>query len=222
MVHPDTREALIEALLALDTPRCEALLDQALSERTLAVVADELLTPCLEELGARWERGELALSQLYMGARICERWVGARRAEEASPKALKVGVALLHDRHALGLQVVTLALRSAGYEPIELGAGSAEELHARAKAAGVEVLLVSVLMLASALRVRELRALIDADGEPYKLAVGGAPFRFDSELAAEVGAHAAGDSATSALRIVRELGAGQARVAPGVEEGVAR
>jgi methanogenic corrinoid protein MtbC1 len=205
MGDPDVRGALLEALLALNTPRCEELLDEALAAGSLLTVADRLLAPCLEDIGARWERGELALSQVYMGARICERWVTAHPAEVAPPRSLRLATALLHDRHALGLQIVTLVLRSAGYQPVALGAGSAEELHARAKQAGVEVLLVSTLMLASALRVRELRALIDGDGGPYKLVVGGAPFRFDSQLADEVGADAAGGSATDALRILREL-----------------
>lgn len=197
--------ALFEALLALNRPRCEELLDGALAEGSLLTVADALLAPCLEDIGARWERGELALSQLYMGARICERWVAAQPIDAAAPRTLRIGTALLHDRHALGMQIVTLALRSGGYAPIDIGSGSAEELHGRAMEAGVEVLLVSTLMLASALRVRELRALIDAAGRPYLLVVGGAPFRFDGQLAAEVGADAAGGSATDALRILREL-----------------
>ena len=67
------------------------------------------------------------------------------------------------------------------------------------------MLLVSTLMLSSALRVRELSALLRNAGSTMKLVVGGAPFLFDERLWREVGADAMGRCATEAPRIVEQI-----------------
>jgi methanogenic corrinoid protein MtbC1 len=69
----------------------------------------------------------------------------------------------------------------------------------------VEILLVSVLMLPSALRVKELRARLTQAGRNIKIAVGGAPFRYDDQLWREVGADAMGRTASDAVKIVRQF-----------------
>ena len=72
-------------------------------------------------------------------------------------------------------------------------------------AAHVRILLVSTLMLPSALRVREVRRLLDEEGVSPKIVVGGAPFRFDPRLWKDVGADAMGAGAAEAVAIVRRL-----------------
>ena len=57
-------------------------------------------------------------------------------------------------------------------------------------------------MLRSALRVRALRAALDALGVHPFLIVGGAPFRFDAALWREVGADGCGHSASDAVTLV--------------------
>jgi methanogenic corrinoid protein MtbC1 len=81
----------------------------------------------------------------------------------------------------------------------------------RAVEDGVEVLLVSTLMLPSALRVGVLRSELLRLGSTAKIVVGGAPFRLDERLWREVGADAAGRSAADAVAIVDRLSGGPAR-----------
>ena len=69
----------------------------------------------------------------------------------------------------------------------------------------IEILLVSTLMLASALRLRELRAQLDSQGIAVKIIVGGAPFRFDPNLWREVGADATSNTASGAIEIIKEM-----------------
>jgi len=69
----------------------------------------------------------------------------------------------------------------------------------------IDILLVSVLMLRSALRVRALREKLDATGARVQLAVGGAPFRLDKELWREVGADGTAETAAGAVAMVRRL-----------------
>ena len=99
----------------------------------------------------------------------------------------------------LGKRIVYSLMRASGFELFDYGRMDVTELVQRARADGIRVLLISVLMLPSALKVREVRTALDPD---IRIAVGGAPFLFDSKLWEEVGADAMGRSAADAVRIV--------------------
>ena len=100
---------------------------------------------------------------------------------------------MLADHHVLGMRIVRATLSAAGYEATDYGHGiGARELAERALADGIEVLLVSTLMLPSALQVSELSTLLRGQDSRIKLVVGGAPFLFDKRLWREVGADAMG------------------------------
>jgi methanogenic corrinoid protein MtbC1 len=73
----------------------------------------------------------------------------------------------------------------------------------------IAVLLISTLMLPSALHVRELAARLKAAGKGTKVVVGGAPFLFDPALWREVGADAMGRSASEAAGIIERLSGGE-------------
>lgn len=169
-------------------------------------MADELLVPALERIGAAFERGDVALSQVYLAGRLCEALldeVPATPTDDAAPRP-KIGVAVLEDHHVLGKRMVLSVLRAAGWSPVDLGHGMrVAELARRAREERLEVLLVSVLMLRAALRVKELVAALAADGgPPLPVIVGGAPFRLDPELAREVAATAVGRTAGEAPALV--------------------
>lgn len=200
-------EQLVTHLLALDTVATLRELDAATARDDVFTVADTLVAPALEEIGRRWERGEAALSQVYMSARLCQRWIDkAPPPTAATPTPTRVGVALLQDQHALGKQLVLMALQGAGFAPLDLGRGTAGELFARAQEHDLQVLMISVLMLSAALEVRSLRTLIDEAGSPLQLVVGGAPFRFDRELGERVGAHGVGQTSSDAIALARHHG----------------
>jgi len=69
----------------------------------------------------------------------------------------------------------------------------------------IRVLMISVLMLPSALKVREVCERLKARGADIRVIVGGAPFMFDADLWKEVGADAMGSSAAQAVEIVQGL-----------------
>jgi trimethylamine corrinoid protein len=215
MVQKDEElhHAFEQALLAVDRAAAQRLFEQAASGPDPLRVAVRLVSGSLERIGAGWERGTVALSQVYMGGRICEDLV-ERLLPPSDPQRTKqprLGIAVFEDHHVLGSRIMSSTLRAAGYELTDYGHGiGARELAQRAIADGIEVLLVSTLMLASALRIRELSALLRGAGSRLKLVVGGAPFLFDEQLWREVGADAVGRCATDAPRLVQELHAGAA------------
>jgi methanogenic corrinoid protein MtbC1 len=116
-----------------------------------------------------------------------------------------VALAVLEDHHLLGKRMVLSVLRSAGVGVLDYGSVGVAELAARAVRDGVEVVLVSALMLRSALKVKELIERLGGPARSVRVAVGGAPFRLDAELWKEVGADAVGLSAAEAPAIVAQL-----------------
>ncbi len=116
-----------------------------------------------------------------------------------------MAVATLEDSHLLGKRLLSSVLRSSGYHFHDYGQQNLENLVSKVQFDGIRILLVSTLMLSSALRVKELRRRLDKQGLQVKIVVGGAPFRFDQALWREVGADATSPTATGALAIVRRL-----------------
>jgi methanogenic corrinoid protein MtbC1 len=173
---------------------------------------EDIVIPVLERVGTSWEQGTLALSQIYMCGRICEDLVNAilppgSPLRKAQPR---LAIAVLEDYHLLGKRIVYSVLRSSGFDLSDYGRVEVNELVRRVQADQVQVLLISTLMLPSALRVREVRRKLDEIGQPVKIVVGGAPFRFDEELWRQVGADAMGRHATEVVELVSHLTGGAA------------
>jgi methanogenic corrinoid protein MtbC1 len=200
-------ELFEQALLAVDPLEAERLLTAASHAVLPMQLIDEVIAPALERVGEKWERGVAALSQVYMSGRICERLVDKLLPPDSPARTLrpKLAIVVLEDFHFLGKNLVKSALRASGFDPLDWGHATLEELVNRVRAEAIEVLLISTLMLPSALKIKELRAKLDGEGLAVKLVVGGAPFRFDPQLWREVGADACGQNALEAIEIVRGL-----------------
>lgn len=196
---------LEKALLSMDfcaARRCfeaSGLLPHEFCEKALA--------PSLDSIGRRWETGELALAQIYMSGRISEKLVDTNLPSVPSPRSIHppMAVSVLDDFHPLGKRILYSSFRAHGFNLIDFGPATVQELAGRVRAEEIRILLVSVLMLASALKVRDLRAELDRQGLEVFLMVGGAPFRLDPALYREVGADATSPTASGAVEAVREL-----------------
>ncbi|MDD2761589.1 MAG: cobalamin-dependent protein, partial [Methylomonas sp.] len=99
--------------------------------------------------------------------------------------------------------IVFSVMRASCFGLFDYGRVDVAELVERMISDKIEILLISVLMLPSALKIRELRDALDARGIALKILVGGAPFQFDPSLWQEVGADAMGLSAADAVAIVQ-------------------
>lgn len=171
-------------------------------------LVERVIIPVLEAIGGEWEAGDLALSQVYVAGRICERLVNELLppAHPQRKKQPRLAIGVLEDYHALGKNLVVASLRSVGYEVADYGHGlKVPDLTQRVVSDGVEILLVSCLMLASAFKVGELRRALDAIVCRTRLVVGGAPFRLDTGLWKHVRADACGATASDAIAIVASM-----------------
>ena len=196
--------AFREALETLDRIGAESVAKEALLELTPLEVVDQVVVPALEQIGLAWEKGDVALSQVYMSGRICEELV-----EQVLPPSdpdrkhqPRSAIVVLCDYHMLGKRIVYSQMRASGFELFDYGRMDVDELVERALADGIRVLLISVLMLPSALKVKQVCTRLREAGAPIRIAVGGAPFLFDDRLWQEVGADAMGRNAAEAVSLV--------------------
>ena len=116
-----------------------------------------------------------------------------------------IAISVLDDYHFLGKQLVRTVLRTAGWTVQDYAQQNVASLVARVMEDRVDILLISTLMLPSALRVTELMAQLRAAAPGVRVIVGGAPFRFDPLLWQQVGADAMGYNASDAIALVRQM-----------------
>ncbi|HOE40185.1 MAG TPA: cobalamin-dependent protein [Rhodoferax sp.] len=196
-----------EALESLDRIKADNIFQQVLVKRTPIEAVEQVVVPALEQIGAAWHAGEVALSQVYMSGRFCEELVD-KTLPPSDPDRKhqpRSAIVVLSDYHDLGKRMVYSVMRASGFELFDYGRMDVDALVKRAVSDKIRVLMISVLMLPSALKVREVCSALKKNGADVKVIVGGAPFLFDSELWKEVGADAMGSSASQAVTIVERM-----------------
>lgn len=196
-----------QMLLSLDWSGAEALFSKFKGQMQPLQELERLILPALERIGEGWEEGRVSLSQVYMSGKMCEELVDAFLPPSDPARIINppMAIAVLDDYHLLGMRLVYSALRASGYELLRYGHQDVDNLVNRVQADKIQILLVSVLMLRSALQVQELRAQLDEVGCQVKLVVGGAPFRLDANLWREVGADATADTAAASVAVIQQL-----------------
>ncbi|MBP9904701.1 MAG: cobalamin-dependent protein [Rhodoferax sp.] len=196
-----------EALESLDRVKADSIFQEVLLELSPIDAVEQVVVPALEQIGGAWDAGSVALSQVYMSGRFCEELVD-RTLPPSDPDRKhqpRSAIVVLSDYHDLGKRIVYSVMRASGFELFDYGRMDVEALVDRAIADKIRVLMISVLMLPSALKVREVCLLLKARGSNARVIVGGAPFLFDSQLWQEVGADAMGSSAAQAVAIVERM-----------------
>lgn len=196
-----------EALETLDRVKADAIFQTLLQDRSPIQAVEEVVVPALEQIGAAWNDGTLALSQVYMSGRFCEELVD-RTLPPSDPDRKhqpRSAIVVLNDYHDLGKRIVYSVMRASGFEVFDYGRMDVDALVERVVADRIRVLMISVLMLPSALKVKQVCARLRAMNADVRVIVGGAPFIFDKELCKEVGADAMGSTAAEAIQIVESI-----------------
>ena len=197
-------QSLRKSLETLDRVGADRVFSLALQSLTPMEAVTRVVVPALEQIGNAWATGDVALSQVYMAGRFCEEIVervlpGSDPDRKHQPRS---AIVVLNDYHMLGKRIVWSVMRASGFEVFDYGRMDTDELVSRCVDDAIRVLMISVLMLPSALKVRDASARLRAAVPGIRILVGGAPFLFDDHLWQEVGADAMGDNAAQAVSIV--------------------
>ncbi len=171
------------------------------------VIAD-VIENALKSIGDKWEKGDVALSQVYISGRICESLVTELLpvSDQDSAGGPETAIVTYGDYHILGKKIIYAVLKSSGINLLDLGHGlNADEIVEEIINKNIRILLVSVLMYPSALEIKELRGKLNDHHLDVRLIVGGAPFYFDNNLWKQVGADAMGKSPADAISLINDL-----------------
>jgi methanogenic corrinoid protein MtbC1 len=195
------------ALLAMDKIAIKHLLMNNNDAVSPMQQIEKMIVPVLEKIGNGWEAGKVSLSQVYMSGRLCEEAVDAILPQEAPSRVSTppMAIAVLEDYHLLGMRIVYSVLRASGFNLQNYGRCDIDEIVTSIKRDDIKIMMVSVLMLPSAIQVSELTHKLKAAGCKTRVIVGGAPFRFDDMLWQEVGADAMGYSAADAVGLIHRF-----------------
>ncbi len=201
-------EAFEKALLQIDRIAAEKIFENCYLEHDSFKPLEYLTIAALENIGVGWEEGDFSLSQIYMSGIICEELIEKymHKFNITTRKDLKIGIGVLLDHHALGKRIVYSILRSSGYDVIDLGQGlSVNEMVEKTLEKEIAFLLVSTLMLPSALQVKNVVKELRKNHSTTKVIAGGAPFRLDKNLWEKVNADADGKNGSDIPGIIKKM-----------------
>jgi len=186
----ESSEQFEKALLLMDRVRTEKIIRDAIQESSSMESAEILVVTALEKIGEGWQDGSIALAQVYMSGIICEELMEKMIVSYGVEKKTrpKIGIAVLEDHHQLGKRIICSIMRANGYVIIDYGHSiQVEDLVMKTVYDKLDILLISTLMLPSALQVKNVIEGLKQHGMETKVIAGGAPFRLDVELAKNVG-----------------------------------
>lgn len=200
-------EPFEQALLSMDREGAGEIMAEGLKRMEPVSFVEAVMVRALEHIGESWETGTVSLSQVYMSGRMCEEFMNqilppGGSIDQGHPR---IAIAVLEDYHMLGKRLVNSVLTAHRLDPVDYGRMETDELVRQVEEDRIEVLLISTLMLPSALQTKALIGLLADRGLNVPVIVGGAPFRLDKALYREVGADATADRASDVVRVIRQV-----------------
>ena len=170
----------------------------------------DLLNKTLNEVGEKYESGELFLSELmmvgYLASEITKLLEPHLIQAEMKVRGKIVIGTVKGDIHDIGKNIVVMMLQSAGFEVVDLGIDvSAERFVEAVKDEEPDVLGMSALLTSTMNEMKSVTDSLEKSGlrSNVKVIVGGRPIT--DELAGEIGADGYAEDAVKAVRVIKEL-----------------
>jgi MerR family transcriptional regulator, light-induced transcriptional regulator len=180
-------EELVDTLTLFQEPHAEAVLGEAFALYPVDVVAEEIITPTLVEIGERWHRNEASIVQEHFATAFLRRRLTALF--HAYPQPLTGQLAITgsgpSEWHDVGILLVSLSLRRHGWRVIYLGQNvPAEHLLREVRKLKPDMVCLSAATRDSAQALEEVYDLMADVPEPKpRLVFGGRAFNAHPELA---------------------------------------
>lgn len=204
-------EEVKKAVAAGKIKLIQGAVQDALDEGVSAAEILNSMSDAMEEVGAKFQNGEIFVPEMLVAAKTMQRGVGVLKPLLAGEEGAKYGKFIIGtvagDLHDIGKNLVALMVESAGFEIVDLGVDVPAEKFVEAikenpdcKVVGVSALLTTTM---EAMRTT-VQAITDAGlRDQVKIMVGGAPIT--QAFADEIGADAYTTDAGSAAEKAREL-----------------
>lgn len=171
-------DRMLEAAQDFRTAECEQTLTLAIAMLPPHQLVRDVLQPLLREVGERWHRGDLAISQERLVSTIVRRNLGLmlNAFDRNAQRPAIVFATLPGERHELGLLMSAMLCASRGFKPHYLGPDlPAEEIARFAREVDADVVALSVVLRDKLAELpMQLGALVDALPERTSVWLGGA------------------------------------------------
>ena len=190
----------------------EAVTRELLASRDALEVIDGCFIPVLDEVGAKFERGELFLPQLMASAEAVKVGFDTVKACVPAGAAQDKGDIVLAtvkgDIHDIGKNIVKMLLENYGYRVHDLGRDVAPEAVLECvQATGARLVGLSALMTTTVRSMEQTVELLHREVPEVRVMVGGAVLT--PEYAATMGAEYYAKDAAESARIAGEFFAGK-------------
>ncbi len=205
-VQLDLETAVARGLKA----ECAQLTAQLLETQDPLAIINERLIPALDQVGKRYEAGQIFLPQLINSANasseafeVIKSHILAQGGQQVS-KGKIILATVQGDIHDIGKNIVKVILENYGYQVIDLGRDvPPEKVVETAMAEDVSLVGLSALMTTTVPSMASTIQALHASGHPCKTLVGGAVLT--PEYAAEIGADYYAKDAKQSADIAREV-----------------
>jgi 5-methyltetrahydrofolate--homocysteine methyltransferase len=202
-------KALAEAVIKGDANTAVTITKQAVGERMSAEqILNEGLIAGMSVIGVRFKNNEVYVPEVLISARAMKMAM-----QELEPELVKAGVqpvgkfvigTVKGDLHDIGKNLVTMMLKGAGFEVIDLGVDVAKEKFVeKTKAAGSPLVGMSTLLTTTMPAMEQTLKAIKAAGLTVKVMVGGAPVT--QGYADKIGADGYAPDAATAVDVAKRL-----------------
>ena len=202
-------KALAEAVIRGDQATAVNVTKQALKEKVAPKkVLDEGLIAGMDVVGSRFKNNEIYIPEVLIAARAMKMAM-----EVLEPELVKAGVkpigklvigTVQGDLHDIGKNLVSMMLKGAGFEVIDLGVDvSPDKFAAEAKAKGANLIGMSALLTTTMPGMEKTIKALKQAGVQAKVMVGGAPVT--QSFADKIGANGYAPDAASAVDTAKSL-----------------
>ena len=206
-------EELREAVLEFDEEKAAKAAQKWLESKSDPYRAiTEVLTPAIQEMGERFERGEAFLPELIMATdamnaavKILEKEISKEKMERMKKGRMIIGT-VKGDIHNIGKNIVAIMLTTAGYDVIDLGVDvEPSKFVEEAERSGCQMILASALMTFTALNMKKIVEYLEMEGlrKKYKIVFGGGPLT--ETWAKEMGADGYAPDALKTVELINRL-----------------
>jgi trimethylamine corrinoid protein len=206
-------EELREAVLEFDEEKAAKAAQKWLESKSDPYRAiTEVLTPAIQEMGERFERGEAFLPELIMATdamnvavKILEKDISKEKMERTKKGRIIIGT-VKGDIHNIGKNIVSIMLMTAGYDVIDLGVDvEPSKFVEEAERSGSQMILASALMTFTALNMKKIVEYLEMEGlrKKYKIVFGGGPLT--ETWAKEMGADGYAPDALKAVELINRM-----------------
>ena len=213
MDKKEIMQGMYNGILSLDKSEAlkmaEAVVNQ---EFDINQIVNQSMSPAMEEVGKRFQAGEMFLPELQKAADVFSAAMDVIRPKlletksDVKPKGNVLIGTVKGDLHSIGKDLVATMLNVAGFKVTNLGVDIATfTFLEEAEKANADVIALSALLTTTMPAQAEVIEALNSQGvkEKYKVIVGGAPV--DQEWADKIGADAYGKDAAQAVELIEKL-----------------